>query len=89
MMQHRRSFPLLTKPRLSNPVGLGEGLARCQRCRLTIIDVDMHAITNKILCPNKTERLSISPACQTQRIKCVDVKYDQRANDDQKLWKRL
>ena len=31
---------------------------------------------HKLLCPKKTERLSISPACQTQRIKCVDVKYD-------------
>ena len=29
MMQYRISFPLITKPRLSNPVGLGEGLARC------------------------------------------------------------
>ena len=34
MMQYRSSFPLITKPRLSNPVGLGEGLARCQRRRL-------------------------------------------------------
>ena len=77
MMQNRSSFPLITKPRLSDPVGLGEGLARSQRCHLPIIDVDLHTITNKLLCPNKTERLSISPACQTQRIKCVDVKYDE------------
>ena len=34
IMQYRRSFPLITKPRLSDPVGLGEGLARCQQRRL-------------------------------------------------------
>ena len=34
MMQHSSSFPLIAKPRLSDPVGLGEGLARCQRRRL-------------------------------------------------------
>ena len=26
-------------------------------------DVDLHTITNKLLCPNETERLSISPTC--------------------------
>ena len=34
MMQRSSSFPLITKPMLSDPVGLGEGLARCQRRRL-------------------------------------------------------
>ena len=33
MMQQSGSFPLITKPRLSNPVGLREGLAMCQRRR--------------------------------------------------------
>ena len=33
MMQCSSSFPLITKLRLSDLVGLGEGLARCQRCR--------------------------------------------------------
>ena len=63
MMQYRNNFPLITKPWLSKLVGLGEGLARCQQRRLTIIDVDLHTITNKLLCPNKTQRLSISQAC--------------------------
>ena len=34
MMQYRRSFPFITKLRVSDPVVLGEGLARCQRRRL-------------------------------------------------------
>ena len=33
MMQYKSSFPLITEPRLSNPVGLGEGLGRYQRRR--------------------------------------------------------
>ena len=34
MMQRSSSFFLIKKPRSSNPVGLREGLARCQRRRL-------------------------------------------------------
>ena len=37
MMQYRRSFPLITKQRVSNPVGLGEGLARYQST-LALVD---------------------------------------------------
>ena len=43
----------------------------------TIIDVDLHTIINKYFAPNETERLSISPACWTQRIKCASVKYEE------------
>ena len=94
MMQRSSSFPLITKPRLSNPVGLGEGLARCQST-LARIDQRGPAHNHKqVLCHNETERLSISPACRTQRINCANVNikrvnYDQRQNDDEKLLKRL
>ena len=37
MMQQSVSFPLITKPRLSDPVGLGEGLASCQS-NLALVD---------------------------------------------------
>ena len=37
MMQQSGSFPLITKPRLSDPVGLGEILARCQST-LALVD---------------------------------------------------
>ena len=77
MMQYRSSFPLITKPRLSDPVGLGEGFSKVSTAPFTTIDVDLHTITNKLLCPNKTERLLISPACQMQRIKYVEVKDDE------------
>ena len=33
----KQQFPLITKPRLSYPVGLGEGLARCQST-LALVD---------------------------------------------------
>ena len=75
MMQRSSSFPLITKQRLSNLVGLGEGLARCQST-LTLVDQRGHVRNHKqVLCPNETERLSISPASRTQRINCADVKY--------------
>ena len=79
------------KTKVIEPVGLGEGLARYQQCQKKscwwdtqqleksswCVDVDLHTITNKLLCSNETERLSISPACRTQRFKCVDVKYEE------------
>ena len=34
MMQCSKSFPLITKLRLLNPVGFGEDLSRCQRRHL-------------------------------------------------------
>ena len=59
MMQRSSNFPLITKPRLPNPVGLGEGLARCQRCHLR----QLTWTCTQSHCLNETERLSISPAC--------------------------
>ena len=81
MMRRSSSFHLILKPRLSDPVGLGEGLARCQRRRLRQLTWTCTQSQTKLLCPNETERLSISPACWTQRIKCPSVKYD-----DSKIW---
>ena len=77
MMQRSSRFPLITKPRLSDPVGLGEDLARCQRRRLRLLTWTCTQSQTNYFSPNETERLSISPACWTQRIKCVDVKYDE------------
>ena len=33
----KQQFPLITKPRLSDPIGLGQGLASCQST-LTLVD---------------------------------------------------
>ena len=66
------------KTKVIKPVGLGEGLARYQRCQKKScwhVDVYLQTNTNKLLCPNETERLSISPACRTQRIKCAALRY--------------
>ena len=67
----RAAVSLDYKTKVINPVGLGEGLARCQST-LALIDQRRPA-----LCPNETERLSISPACRKQRINCADVKYEE------------
>ena len=53
MMQQSGSLPLITKPRLSNPVGFGEGLARCQS---TMVLVDQHGPVHnhkQLLCPSE------------------------------------
>ena len=52
-------------------------LSKVSRSPITIIGVDLHTITNKLLCPNETERLPISLACRTQRINYADVNYDE------------
>ena len=49
----KQQFPLITKPRLSNPVGLGEGLAICQS---TLALVDQRGPTHnhkQVLCPSE------------------------------------
>ena len=38
-------------------------LSKVSTALFTTIDVDLHTITNKLLCPNETERLSTSSAC--------------------------
>ena len=57
MMQQSGSFPLITKPMLSNPVGLGEGLVRCQS---TLALVDQREPTHnhkQVLCPSKNREV--------------------------------
>ena len=51
------------KTKVIEPVGLGEGLARCQRCqKRAIADVDLHMITNKYFTPTKQRD------CQSLRL---------------------
>ena len=87
MMQYRSSFSLITKLRLSNPVGLKEGLARCQRCRLQQLTWICTQSQTNYFAPTKQK------GCQSLRlaehkelnVQMIKVKYDQRANDDEKL----
>ena len=40
-------------------------------CQLRLVDVEPAHNTMKIFCPNETVRLSISPACWKQKIRCI------------------
>ena len=55
--QRSKKFPLITKPRLSDPVGLGEGLARCQST-LALVDQRGPAHNHKqVLCPSENREV--------------------------------
>ena len=57
MMQQSGKFPLITKPRLSNPVELREDLARCQST-LTLVDQHGPAHNHKqVLCPSENREV--------------------------------